>query len=266
MELTIFGGVLRANVPVPSGPITAGRMLTPLRAIAEAVIALAVRSEQREGRDVSCRAGCGACCRQLVPVSRVEARRLLALVESLPEPRRTRVRERFAAAARAIRAAGLADMLLHPTVEQAHMLRDAGLRYFRLGVPCPFLEDESCSIYEERPVICREYLVTSPAERCATLDDVRGVPLPLKPSIAMARMGEEPGREVVAFVPLALLYEWEAEQADAAAPGDDPPRPGPDILNEFVERLKHSRSQEPMVGPEAAAGWAAARRRDAPAP
>lgn len=267
VELTLFGGTLRANVPVPAGSTTAGELLTPLRAITEAIVALAVRSEERDGKRISCRAGCGACCRQLVPISRVEARRLLTLVGSMPEPRRSRVRERFEQAARTLRQAGLADTLLHPRAEQAHTLRELGVRYFRLGIPCPFLENESCGIYDERPLICREYLVTSPAERCATLEDVRGVPLPLKPSTALTRMGEEPGREIVAFVPLSLLFEWHAEQP-AGAPADDPPRPGPDILNEFLERLKRSASADPIVDAQAASGWAAIRRRgpDPPEP
>lgn len=263
IELTLFGGTLRAKVPVPAEPTTAGAMLTPLRAVTEAVVALSVKSAERDGQSVSCRAGCGACCRQLVPISRVEARRLISLVESMPEPRRSRVRERFAAAAGALNRAGLVDPLLHPRKENVQALRDLGVNYFHLEIPCPFLEDESCGIYEERPLICREYLVTSPAHLCATLNGVKGVPVPLKPSIALARLGEEPGREVVAFVPLALLFEWAAEQPPSP-PDDDPPRPGPDILNEFMERLRASQSTPPVVGAEAAVGWAAQRRRNTP--
>ncbi|MBM4107435.1 MAG: YkgJ family cysteine cluster protein [Phycisphaerae bacterium] len=260
IELTIFGGTLRARVPVPAGPTTAGDLLTPLRAITDAVVALSVKSVEREGRSVSCRAGCGACCRQLVPISRVEARRLLGVIEAMPDPRGAAVRERFRRAAEAIRAAGLSDTLLHPRREKIESLRELGVDYFRLGVPCPFLEDESCGIYEERPLICREYLVTSPAERCATLDDVKGVPVPFKPSIALSRLGEEPGREVVAFVPLAQLFEWAAEQPETP-PADDPPRPGPEILGEFMERLSQSGATPPVIGAEAAVGWAATRRR-----
>lgn len=33
----------------------------------------------------------------------------------------------------------------------------------------PFLEDDACSIHPHRPSVCREYLVTSPAEHCAEL-------------------------------------------------------------------------------------------------
>ena len=41
-------------------------------------------------------------------------------------------------------------------------MRILGREYFQLGIPCPFLEEESCSIYHDRPITCREYLVTSP--------------------------------------------------------------------------------------------------------
>jgi hypothetical protein len=37
------------------------------------------------------------------------------------------------------------------------------LEYLALGIACPFLEDESCSIHAERPLACRQHLVTSPA-------------------------------------------------------------------------------------------------------
>jgi hypothetical protein len=35
------------------------------------------------------------------------------------------------------------------------------VRYFLQGVACPFLEAESCGIHPDRPLACREYLVTS---------------------------------------------------------------------------------------------------------
>ena len=55
--------------------------------------------------------------------------------------------------------------------ETAHAL---GLKYFALGIPCPFLEEERCTIHEIRPLRCREYLVVSPAEHCAHPATKRG--------------------------------------------------------------------------------------------
>lgn len=39
--------------------------------------------------------------------------------------------------------------------------------YFRRNIPCVFLEDGRCSVYEARPVACRGYFVTTPPENCA---------------------------------------------------------------------------------------------------
>jgi hypothetical protein len=79
-----------------------------------------------------------------------------------------------------------------------------------LGLACPFLEDESCSIHPYRPSICREYLVTSPAEHCAELGrkPVASIPVSIRLSEALSRLtgrllGVEP--EVV---PLPMAIEW----------------------------------------------------------
>ena len=102
------------------------------------------------------------------PLALPEARRIRDLVEGLPEPRRTRVKERFAAARARLADAGLLASLEGPQTVGPRETLQHGEAYFALGVACPFLEDESCSIYEERPLICREYVVVSPPERCAT--------------------------------------------------------------------------------------------------
>jgi Fe-S-cluster containining protein len=65
------------------------------------------------------------------------------------------------------------------------------MKYFHQGIPCPFLESESCSIHPVRPLICREYLVTSPAKNCEdpTAETIQKVPIVLKPSKAMLNVG-----------------------------------------------------------------------------
>ena len=68
-------------------------------------------------------------------------------------------------------------------------------QYFDLQIACPFLENESCSIHVDRPSICREYHVTSPAERCsrvyqesidAIVPDVRMGPMLMKAGVEVA--------------------------------------------------------------------------------
>ena len=55
-----------------------------------------VRKKTQSGcRSSSSNATCGACCRQLVPISALEARELVRLVDRMPEPRRSVLRQRF---------------------------------------------------------------------------------------------------------------------------------------------------------------------------
>lgn len=235
VELTVFGGMLRASVPVPAGLVRPREMLPIMRTVAEAVIHLSVRSVERQGKSISCKEGCGACCRQFVPVAECEARLLIELVENLPEPKRSEVRKRFEDAVTRITDAGLRDPLMSPESQPRERMKGIGVEYFRLGIACPFLENESCSIYAQRPIICREYMVTSPPERCTTLTEIDGLPLPYRASLAACRVDEKPTQILVRTVPLTMIFEW--AKTACAEPGA---RPGKEIMEEFLRYLARS--------------------------
>ena len=226
---------LKSRVTVPAGPARVSDLLPVARALADAVVRETCQAVEAAGARVSCTKGCGACCRNLVAISEVEARRIGAVVESLPEPRRDAVRGRFSAARRRLEQAGLLRALQSPDG-----VTDAGYSalvgdYFREGIPCPFLEDEACSIYEERPITCREFLVTSPPENCAHVgsEGVERVQLPVRVFNAVARWQvPEATHFLERWVPLVLAPEW------AAAHPDDPPaKPGPELLRELLGNL-----------------------------
>src|SRR5262249_42347869 len=167
---------------VPAGP-TRLRVLLPMaQSLTDHMVGAAVKRAEQQGQKVSCQKGCGACCRQLVPIAEEEARHLRDLVEALPEPRRTEVRSRFREARRRLDEAGLLEKLRHPEECDRGDSRSLALTYFAQGIPCPFLEEGSCSIYRDRPLVCREYLVTSPAPNCSrpTPETVHCVPLPFQ--------------------------------------------------------------------------------------
>lgn len=164
------------TVEVPLGPSRLLDVLSATYEIANQEAQANIDRSRADGKDISCRAGCGACCRQIVAISAVEAQSLRELVDRMPEEHREAIRARFAAGIRALEDGGLLDAaappgqrypLARPMGSTAATLNDLGLRYFRLGIACPFLEDESCGIYEHRPAVCRQYHVTSPAENCS---------------------------------------------------------------------------------------------------
>jgi Fe-S-cluster containining protein len=157
-------------VSLPAGEVPAYAVLPALRVLVNAMMQRVKDVSAARGETITCRAGCGACCRQYVPISDMEARALAELLERMPEDRQARVRARFAEAETRLREAGLWDRL----AEGGRMLPSEHVplvqNYFHLGVACPFLEDEACSIYPDRPLICREYLVVSPSIHCERLE------------------------------------------------------------------------------------------------
>lgn len=225
LKLRAGGEPLTLALTIPAGETTAEALLPVLQGLSSLFAARGEARVEQAGKTISCRAGCGACCRQLVPVAGAEARHLDRLVAAMPEPRRTQVRARFDAALAALDAAALLDRLADSTAISS---ADQGMAYFRLGIPCPFLEDESCSIHPDRPLGCREYLVTSPAENCADTEarDIEMVPL------AWNGMGALIGVDAAdRWVPLVLALRYAA-----AAP---PPvrRTGRTILSAVVATM-----------------------------
>ena len=77
-----------------------------------------------EGGELACRKGCALCCHLLIRVRPMEG----------------------------ILAATFAETSLPDAIRRA--IRDAA---FRRPVPCPFLQDETCTVYEVRPRVCRDY-------------------------------------------------------------------------------------------------------------
>jgi Fe-S-cluster containining protein len=176
------------------------------------IIGAAVAKTESDGKTVSCRKGCSACCRaQPVPVTPAEANAITRLVDALPEPRRTEVRERFAGRVARLKAAGLYEIFTRevPITDQAHA-REAATAYLRLGLVCPFLEDDACSIHPNRPFVCRQYLVTSPAELCADplANKVDVVPIPARAASAMLTAAETVTGNPQLTVPLVLALEY----------------------------------------------------------
>jgi Fe-S-cluster containining protein len=237
---------LDAQVTVPTKPTPLRLMLPMVHALADAVVDVAIKSVEEEGKTISCQKGCGACCRQLVPIAEIEARRLRDLVNDLPEPRRTAIRRRFAEAQRRLEAAGLWQKMADREHWAEGESNPVGLQYFAQGIACPFLEEESCSIHPDRPVSCREYLVTSPAANCAkpSAETVRMVPMPAKVWTALARLdAPPPGGKFIRWVPLIQSLAW----ADAH-PDEPAERPGPDWLRDLFEHLSSKKPNEALAG------------------
>jgi Fe-S-cluster containining protein len=241
VQLTVGGRQLNLRVDAPTGPVAPAALLPLYRGLAEKLTAVAIEEAARAGDHVTCRRGCAACCRQVVAVSALEARELMKVVERLPEPLRTRVKDRFAAARSRLQneAPDLLPKLLNPQdfdQMDGAARDDLARRYFRLQIDCPFLEDEACVAYDERPITCRQYVAVSPPEHCSTLSpQLRTIAPSGGAAYGWAPVAE---RSPATDRPVEFLALVMAPDFVAAHPDEPPARPGVELLNEFFQRMQ----------------------------
>ena len=241
--LVLFDQKLDIAVTAPVERVRFSVFLPMVQQLGDLVVDVAADECRAQGVAISCKKGCGACCIQAVPVAPSEARAIRDLIEELPEPRRTAVRERFSAGRDRLEEAGLLDTLLDTGGLVDDEIFELGREYLRLQIPCPFLEDMACSIHAQRPIRCREYLVTSSPEFCAGPEahTITRVRLPAEVFRSMLAVGGESAtRGKARWVPMIVAPEWADTHPDTSMP-----RPGTDLVRELFETLSGTRLPSP---------------------
>ena len=79
-----------------------------------------------------------------------------------------------------------------------------------MGLACPFLVEDACSIHSERPLVCREHLAISPREYCG--EHPHSYVHLLSPAFsvrdALSRVAAQALAQAPEAVPMARLPEW----------------------------------------------------------
>jgi Fe-S-cluster containining protein len=217
VHLEVLGQGREIQCKVRVGPTRLAELLPLARALSAELVSIAAEHARGEGKEISCQKGCTHCCRQLVPLSPLEAKRISDIVEGKPKKQRAEIRERFSRLIERLEREGLVDpkaplgkrALQSRETSRAAAWDDVSRRYYELRLDCPFLEDDLCSIYDERPLACREYnAVTDPA-LCEALDPrIEAIPRPLPMGDVLTKAAGEITGTVFPGIPLALALEW----------------------------------------------------------
>lgn len=237
VTLAIDGNPIEMKMTVPAKPVKPQRMLPIFQQMTNSFVQMGVGSVEIAGEKISCQKGCGACCNQAVPLAEIEAYQIAELVENLPEPRRSEIKERFDKAFAHFAEIGWFEKLAECAAQTHEEQEKVVLEYFYEGIPCPFLIDQSCSIHQDRPLACREYLVTSPAENCSnpSAKTVKLIRIPVKPSKTLMKVGQTRQITGVNFIPLVLSLKW-AEMNEE----NFPEKTGEQWMADFFQNLTKS--------------------------
>lgn len=214
ISLQTPSGEISTAVGVPAGfvPITA--ILPLMRGLGGEAQVLEQRRLLEAGQRISCEKGCAACCRMLVPISVPEAFALTNAIDQLDQNERNRLLAKLDLAQQQLARAGILKQL-SSLADSSEPLNDEAIEplnraYYALRMPCPFLDNETCSIYADRPAACRELAVTSPATECQemTKQTVQPVPVAVRLSTALSLLWADLTGTAPRLIPLPLAVDW----------------------------------------------------------
>ena len=214
ISLQTPSGEISTAVGVPTSfvPITA--ILPLMRSLGGEAQVLEQRRLLEAGQRISCEKGCAACCRMLVPISVPEAFALTNAIDQLDQNERNRLLAKLDLAQQQLARAGILKQL-SSLADSSEPLNDEAIEplnraYYALRMPCPFLDNETCSIYADRPAACRELAVTSPATECQemTKQTVQPVPVAVRLSTALSLLWADLSGTAPRLIPLPLAVDW----------------------------------------------------------
>lgn len=163
-EIQVLGKPLRFRIGVQDWMAPMSALVPVARVICDELLNAVLDDHIRKRGTVSCRKGCAACCSYLVALSMPEVFQLRKEFSQMPADDRIPILKSCVNAARKI----LKQEKTQSQINEFTDLQQISDWYMGLNLRCPLLKDGLCSIYDERPLACREYFVQSPPDWCFT--------------------------------------------------------------------------------------------------
>ncbi|MEK7724616.1 MAG: YkgJ family cysteine cluster protein [Acidobacteriota bacterium] len=239
IQITLYGKPIELNLPLPAEPVKPMRILPVLQTITNTFVDTAVEVFVSKDEQISCKVGCDACCYQPVPLAEPEVYQIAKLVEDMPESRQAEIKKKFADTCEKLEKIDwfnrMENIFIESTSSRKEEIRKLALEYLAEKIACPFLENKSCSIHQYRPLSCREFLVTSPAENCQnpTSENIKHVDLKFKVSDIVRGLWKSENLPNTSFVTMIYALEWAKKHPENFAE-----KSGGDWLGEFFGSLK----------------------------
>jgi len=240
LELDILGKEVNFRIGFGKGQARLADIVPLARTLCKKITDVVLESMRSDGGRIPCCRGCSACCsRCLVPLSVPETLRLKEDISAAPAYQRESMWRACLLAARRILSQKPPKPFIGQT-EEVSTVSSVDLNlvsnwYASLKLPCPFLYKDVCTIYEQRPLACREHFVEGSARACrGQRGTAEVVQMPVQVPNALGQLASElEGMSVEAVIlPLALVWcEENPERAERTWPA-------PIMVKRFVEIIK----------------------------
>ncbi len=204
-------------------------------------VALAVLDYlKQQGQDVPCRKGCSQCCYYLVPLSVPEAFCMRRQILAMNPARREFLVNRW------LETAAIVIENHQHSDEQNLTFTESDISqisqwYSKIKLPCPFLSEKLCTVYQIRPSACREHIVTGSSELCGTdtTKDCNVVKMPVSILEAMTKLTAQLEQSQPEAVMLSVALPWTQINLER----DKRTWPAIEIVEKFADILQNMSPQ-----------------------
>jgi Fe-S-cluster containining protein len=238
-ELDVAGKIMPFHINVTAENATLADIVPLARKLSTKTAIAFLASLRENGQSVPCCKGCCACCSSLIPLSVPEVFRLREELLAMPIDSSNRILRSCI---------NTAERILDKTQRTTYLegfSKDGNPRirisqinkwYCELKLACPLLSEGLCTLYEQRPLACREHIVTGSSDPCQKDHKCRPnvAPMPVSVLEALGQLAGELEQTDVEAVMLPLSFAWAQDNLERA----EQTWPAVEMVKRFVEILK----------------------------
>jgi Fe-S-cluster containining protein len=236
-EIVILGKAIPFRVGVADEQARLADIVPLARAISTKLALTVIDDLSKNGQSVSCHKSCSACCNYLIPLSVPEVFCLREELVSMSAGASSRILRSCLATAERILDRRLRKSYLEGFSKSGQpQMNQVSKWYAGLELACPFLSDGLCTLYEQRPIACREHMVTSSPRTCKSEEsnEPEVVRMPVSVLDALGQFAADLEQSDVEAVMLPLALPWAQSNLERSHRS----WPAVTMVERFVDMLK----------------------------
>jgi Fe-S-cluster containining protein len=197
-----------------------GELVPLCRKLADMIVEKVIQHRQKTDSPTACKIGCSHCCHYMIPLSPAEAFRLGEEIQQMPRERKRKTIRSMLIAARRVLKYRIPKLTAegHSEKLQTLNLKIISEWYNSFQLPCPFLTDNACSIYANRPIACREHLAAGNPAGCKTTSKkiASVIEMPISIAEVLNEVSNRLESTQTESVILPVTIVWQNENTDRA--------------------------------------------------
>jgi Fe-S-cluster containining protein len=220
LDLDLFGESTQFRIGVEDKQAKLADIVPMARLLSTRIIQSVQNILAGNGIAVPCGKGCAVCCHYLTLLSVPEAFRMMEEIMLMPQEQINDIKQYCLKIAgqyqKQLSKYGAFNVSLNTNIVNEPQLMEIAEWYFKKKLPCPFLHNNLCTIYGQRPVACREYLVAGSVLRCQANDDetARKVRVPILIANALTFLSSELEHREQERVAVPYIFDWHTQNME----------------------------------------------------